>query len=55
MEVISEIKKGEPYMIVTDHSCSYSNIKSFCESNNLICESEEVINGVWEITIFVSK
>ncbi len=49
--VMDEIKHGEPYMIVTDHSCSFVNIKSFCETHKLECKSEEVINGVWEITI----
>ena len=50
-EVVEEIKKGEQYMIVTDHSCSYVNIKDFCDRNQLKCHSVEVINGVWEITI----
>lgn len=53
--VMDEIKHGESYMLVTDHSCSFENIKSFCEANKLQFISDEVINGVWEITISSSK
>lgn len=52
---IDSIKNGEECMLVTDHSCTISNIKSFCKANDLKYETEEVINGVWEVTISVNK
>ncbi|WP_349948692.1 sulfurtransferase TusA family protein [Lacrimispora sp. BS-2] len=53
--VIDSIKKGEECMLVTDHSCTSSNIEAFCKANNLSYTTEEVINGVWEVTVFANK
>lgn len=53
--VMNSLKNGEEYMLVTDHSCTISNIESFCKANNLTCDADEVINGVWEITISANK
>ncbi|MGB8454110.1 MAG: sulfurtransferase TusA family protein [Anaerocolumna sp.] len=53
--VIDLIQKGEDYMVVTDHSCTISNLQDFCKANNLTNKAEEVINGVWEITVTASK
>jgi tRNA 2-thiouridine synthesizing protein A len=53
--VIDSLKNGEECMVVTDHSCTISNIKAFCKANNLNYDTEEVINGVWEVTISVNK
>ncbi|GLB25503.1 transcriptional regulator [Lacrimispora xylanolytica] len=49
--VMDSIKKGEDYLMVTDHSCTIMNLESFCKANHLKYDSEEVMNGVWEITI----
>ncbi len=42
-------------MLVTDHSCTISNIEAFCKANNLSYATEEVINGVWEVTVSANK
>lgn len=52
---INSIKNGEEYMIVTDHSCTVPNIKDFCKAHKLNYKVEEIINGVWEISISSSK
>lgn len=43
-------KSGDIFMIVTDHSCVHESIFETFKSYNLEITSEEVINGVWEIT-----
>jgi len=53
--VIDSIKNGEECMLVTDHSCTISNIEAFCKANNLKFDTEEVINGVWEVIISSNK
>ena len=53
--VMDTIQKGEAYLIVTDHSCTLSNIKSFCQMHHLYWNAAEVMNGVWEITISANK
>ncbi len=53
--VMDSLRKGEEYMLVTDHSCTIFNIEAFCKANNLSCDIDEVINGIWEITISVNK
>lgn len=47
------IQKGEKVMLVTDHSCAKVSITDYCRGSNLKCSIQEVINGVWEITIEV--
>ncbi len=53
--VIDLIKNGEEYMLITDHSCTISSIEAFCKIHNLKHNTEEIINGVWEITITANK
>ncbi len=53
--VLQAIRRGEPYLLITDHSCTLTNIKEFCKSHGLFCETEEVMNGVWEITVSANK
>lgn len=53
--VIHSIKNGEECMLVTDHSCTITNIEAFCKANDLSYATDEVINGVWEITIYTNK
>ncbi len=50
-KVLKSIKSGESFMIVTDHSCSLENLLILLKNYNVEYESEEVINGVWEITV----
>lgn len=42
---------GERVMVITDHSCAKTSISDYCHSSGLKCSIEEVINGVWEISI----
>ncbi len=53
--VIQSIKNGEKCMLVTDHSCTLSNIDAFCKANGLSHSADEVMNGVWEITISANR
>lgn len=53
--VMNRIKKGEEYVVVTDHSCTLSGLESFCKGHKLCYKMEEVINGVWEVTITASR
>ncbi|WP_106766244.1 sulfurtransferase TusA family protein [Paenibacillus faecalis] len=45
------IQNGEKVMLVTDHSCAKTAISDYCRTSHLKCTIEEVINGVWEITV----
>lgn len=54
-KVIDSIKNGEECMVVTDHSCTISNIEAFCKANHFNYHTDEVINGVWEITVSANK
>lgn len=53
--VMKSIQSGEDYLLITDHSCTIKNLESFCKANHLKYCSEEVMNGVWEITVTASK
>lgn len=48
---MQQIENGETVMFVTDHSCAKTNITNYCEINKLNYEINEVLNGVWEITV----
>ena len=48
---MQKIKEGETVMLVTDHSCSCRAVEEFCGQFGLACSQDEVMNGVWEITI----
>lgn len=48
---LKELNPGESVMLVVDHSCSVEALRDFYESSNHILEFDEVINGVWEITV----
>ena len=43
--------RDEPILLITDHSCVLENILDFCKKKQAVFEVEEVINGVWEVTI----
>ena len=45
------LKKGESILFIVDHSCVLEEIKGFVTKRNHQLEIDEVINGVWEITI----
>lgn len=48
---LSVIGQGEEVMLVTDHSCTCKSVQEFCRAKELVCSCEEVMNGIWEITI----
>ena len=49
---LKSLKKDESFMLVTDHSCVMQSITDhFMKASNISLEIEEVMNGVWEITI----
>ena len=50
-----DIQAGEVYKLITDHSCTYNNVKEFCKVHQLNYKADEVMNGVWEITIAANK
>lgn len=45
------MQPGDSVMLVTDHSCAVKTIRQFCESRQFSCACDEVMNGVWEITV----
>ena len=47
----SLILEGEKILLVTDHNLAVENIEYYCHLNKFNYSSEEVIEGVWEITI----
>jgi len=47
----SYIMEGKKILLVTDHSLAVQNIEYYCSLNNLEYKSEEVLKGVWEITV----
>lgn len=49
---LKAIKKGESIMLITDHSCTLTSLKDFCRMHQLTYECNEVMNGIWEVTIF---
>ncbi|WBW98867.1 sulfurtransferase TusA family protein [Oceanirhabdus sp. W0125-5] len=48
---LKTLKSDDSLMIVTDHSCVAESINEFFQQHTFKYEEEEVINGVWEITI----
>lgn len=48
---LKKIESGDTFMTVTDHSCVSESIVQTFKNRNVKIESEEVMNGVWEIYI----
>ena len=48
---IEELASGESFQIVVDHSCVIENIRDTLGKSKLIFVIDEVLNGVWEVTI----
>ena len=50
-KALQNISKGKSILLVTDHSCvAHSLVETLAKKNYRINE-EEVMNGVWEITV----
>ncbi len=50
-KALKEEGANQSILLITDHSCVMGSIEAICKRQKLLCSSEEVVNGVWEITI----
>lgn len=50
-KAVNELLSGQDFMLVTDHSCVVESISDYFTSNKYNLYIDEVLNGVWEITI----
>lgn len=48
---LDEIQNGESVMVIVDHSCVAESIHEFYKDSRHTIKIEEVMNGVWEITL----
>ncbi|MTI47198.1 sulfurtransferase TusA family protein [Sporosalibacterium faouarense] len=48
---LQKMKSGESVMVVTDHSCTLEALVDLFKNYDVKFDYDEVINGVWEITI----
>ena len=44
-------RSGDQVRLVTDHSCVLESVSDYCLKRNLRMETEEPMNGIWEITV----
>ncbi|MFX0550059.1 sulfurtransferase TusA family protein [Hathewaya histolytica] len=50
-QTYKKLKKYEKAIILTDHSCAPSNIRDSLKNCNCNIEIDEVMEGIYEITI----
>ncbi|WP_105616797.1 sulfurtransferase TusA family protein [Vallitalea okinawensis] len=50
-DAFKKLSPNESFMIITDHSCVVESLSAQFSKFNCIIETDEVINGVWEITV----
>lgn len=50
-QALTTCAKTETILLVTDHSCVFDSIRAICKQRGLSYVADEVINGVWEVTI----
>jgi len=50
-EKAKHLQPGESLMVVTDHSCVLESLRDYFTDRDYGIAVEEVINGVWEVTI----
>ncbi|WP_430883153.1 sulfurtransferase TusA family protein [Fusibacter sp. JL216-2] len=48
---LKNIASGDSLLVVTDHSCVLESIEDYLERIPSSYDVDEVMNGVWEITI----
>lgn len=48
---LDSISSGDSFMLVVDHSCVVESIDEYYADTSHQIEIDEVMNGVWEITI----
>ena len=51
MQCRQDLDRGEPVMVVTDHSCTCESILSYCKKQNIHTHIHEPVPGIWEITL----
>jgi TusA-related sulfurtransferase len=51
IEACKSLNTDESFMLVTDHSCTVEAIEEHFQNTHFLLSIDEVINGVWEITI----
>lgn len=44
-------KEHESFKVITDHGCTVEELSKFLKKKKVDFNIEEVINGVWEITV----
>lgn len=45
------LRPGEHFMLVSDHSCVVESLTEYFTGRPFTLEIDEVLNGVWEVTI----
>lgn len=50
-QAVKILPPGDSFMLVTDHSCVVESIHDHFSEKYFNLNADEVINGVWEITI----
>lgn len=51
LQELKTMKKGQIVKLVSDHSCVVESVKDRLSREPVTVSFEEVINGVWEITV----
>jgi len=52
---LSHLEPGESFMMVVDHSCVIESIKENLSKSKYTYTVDEVMNGVWEITVSLTN
>lgn len=50
-KALKTMASGESVLTITDHSCVVESIEDFLRKGEAAYDIDEVMNGVWEITI----
>ncbi len=50
-DAVKTLAPGESFMLVTDHSCVVESMEEYFSIRRHKILVDEIINGVWEITI----
>ncbi len=50
-DLVKDLTPGDHLTMVTDHSCVVESIEEYFTIRHYTLHIDEVINGVWEITI----
>lgn len=54
-EEMKTFQPSDQLVLVTDHSCVVESIHEYLSSRKFIYHTDEIINGVWEITIMKQR